>query len=570
MQLSHSQKDKYKKHVSVGNVGSLAEGDFNFVQWLKNEKHILFGFFFLVFGVYFNGINNGFVSDDIGSIVTNPYIKDFHTISQFNGIITTILYYLAYKVDGANPVVFRLLNIFFHFGSVILLYLFFHQKFSKSLGILVAIMFAVHPVLVESITWISGGPYTRYTFFFLLSFVIYTLYPKNPRNIILSAFFFVLSVFTSEKAVPLFLIFPLYDFIFGGKFRNVKNYLPYVFATGVFSLVFFGKIGERISGIQTDYYSQSTKYLNPLLQLPIAISEYFRLIFFPSSLTLYHSELNFSQGEYLVRLIFFLIFCGVFLFSYIKFRKKSFNWGFILFWLLFFIISLSVTLTPLGISWIVAERYVYLGSVGIFAIGGIIISKLAEKEGLKVFVYTVFSVAIVLFSARTIIRNGDWKNEDTLWIATEKTSPSSPTTHNNMGDVYSRKGDLDSAIKSFSKAIEINPRYADAYHNRGNAYQNKGDIENAIKDYEIAISINPNIWQSSQNLAFIYFEKGDFATSLKFMEISYSKNQNINSAFNLALIYSKVGKVKEARSLLINILSVDPANANANALLGQL
>ncbi|PIR42295.1 hypothetical protein COV25_03105, partial [candidate division WWE3 bacterium CG10_big_fil_rev_8_21_14_0_10_35_32] len=215
-------------------------------------------------------------------------------------------------------------------------------------------------------------------------------------------------------------------------------------------------------------------------------------------------------------------------------------------------------------------RYVYLGSLGIFAIVGLLVSKLAEKENLRVFVYAVFAVAIVALGVRTIIRNMDWKNEDTLWVATAKTSPSNPTTHNNMGDVYSRHNDLDNAIKEFSKAIEINSNYADAYHNRGSAYQSKGDIENAINDYRKAIEINPNIWQSSQNLAGIYFDKGDYEKSSKYMEAAFSKNPSISLAYSLALIYSKMGDVEKARSLLIDILSVDQSNVQASQLLNNI
>jgi len=317
------------------------------------------------------------------------------------------------------------------------------------------------------------------------------------------------------------------------------------------------------------------------------------LIFWPSNLTLYHSELSFSQGEYFIRLGIFLMFFALIIHSYWRIREKNLglmikfwkevptttleignpkinDYKFIFFWLSFFLIALSVTLTPFGISWIVAERYVYLGSLGIFAIVGLLVSKLAEKENLRVFVYAVFAVAIVALGVRTIIRNMDWKNEDTLWVATAKTSPSNPTTHNNMGDVYSRHNDLDNAIKEFSKAIEINSNYADAYHNRGSAYQSKGDIENAINDYRKAIEINPNIWQSSQNLAGIYFDKGDYEKSSKYMEAAFSKNPSISLAYSLALIYSKMGDVEKARSLLIDILSVDQSNVQASQLLNNI
>jgi len=566
------KKEKYEKYVRGLEPENKSGEEFNLVNWVKAEKKILIGFLLLTFFVYANGLNSGLVSDDIGSILNNPNLKTFH-FEQFNGLVTTISYFLLYKLGGPNPFLFRFVNLIFHIGSVLLVYLIFQKKHSRNLGIFVASLFAVHPILVESVTWISGGPYDKYTFFFLVSFALWIFYSRNLRNLSFSAFFFLLSIFTNEKAVPLIIIYPIYDFIFRGEFSKMRTYIPHLLATIFFSLLFFGKIAERKVGLQQDYYSSATDVLSPLVQIPIAISEYLRMIFWPTGLTLYHSEMSFSNGQYLIRSLILTFFVGIIIYASFKFLKNrnlNSSWGFIFFWGSFFFISLAVTLAPLGLAWIVAERYVYLGSLGIFAIVGLLVSKLAEKENLRVFVYAVFAVAIVALGVRTIIRNMDWKNEDTLWVATAKTSPSNPTTHNNMGDVYSRHNDLDNAIKEFSKAIEINSNYADAYHNRGSAYQSKGDIENAINDYRKAIEINPNIWQSSQNLAGIYFDKGDYEKSSKYMEAAFSKNPSISLAYSLALIYSKMGDVEKARSLLIDILSVDQSNVQASQLLNNI
>ena len=95
-------------------------------------------------------------------------------------------------------------------------------------------------------------------------------------------------------------------------------------------------------------------------------------------------------------------------------------------------------------------------------------------------------------SVRTITRNADWKNQDTLWLATAKTSPSSPQNHNNLGDYYGRQGDLEKAAEEFKTAIKLKPNYGDAYHNLANIYHQMGEDDLAIENYRKALSFNPN------------------------------------------------------------------------------
>jgi Tfp pilus assembly protein PilF len=139
------------------------------------------------------------------------------------------------------------------------------------------------------------------------------------------------------------------------------------------------------------------------------------------------------------------------------------------------------------------------------------------------------------------VRNRDWKSEETLWIKTEKTSPSGPNIHNNMGAIYQQKGDLQKAIQEFSLAIQINPGYADAFHNLANTYQQAGMTAEAVDSYKKAIEINPNLWQSHQNLAAIYYNQGWFDLSLQELRKAIEINPNDpNLKQNVELIQSSL------------------------------
>jgi len=148
------------------------------------------------------------------------------------------------------------------------------------------------------------------------------------------------------------------------------------------------------------------------------------------------------------------------------------------------------------------------------------------SENAKMVSQFALVVIIASLSARTIVRNQDWKNEDTLWVATAKVAPSGQQIHNNLGDVYARQGDLNKAAEEFQKAIGINPNYADAYHNLGNTYQAMGQLEAAVENYKKALSINPNLWQSYQNMAAIYFNAEQFDLALENIKKALEINPN--------------------------------------------
>jgi tetratricopeptide (TPR) repeat protein len=156
---------------------------------------------------------------------------------------------------------------------------------------------------------------------------------------------------------------------------------------------------------------------------------------------------------------------------------------------------------------------VYFGTLGILVTIAYGFERLFKYSDFRHVVWFVFGLLIVALSTRTIVRNVDWKNEDNLWFATAKYSPSSPNNHNNLGDVYARQGDLPKAAEEFKIAIQLKPNYADAYHNLGITYQRMGQFDKAIASYQEAIRLSPILWQSYQNLSMVYFENGDYKTA---------------------------------------------------------
>jgi tetratricopeptide (TPR) repeat protein len=198
--------------------------------------------------------------------------------------------------------------------------------------------------------------------------------------------------------------------------------------------------------------------------------------------------MSFTTSQFTLKLIFALSY---FLLLFFVFKRSKP----IFFWLSLFIIGLLPSLTPFGVSWIVAERYVYLSAIGLCVSLGILLSKLKIN-----YLFPIAFIIIFALATRTIIRNNDWQDQDHLWLAAAKTSPNSSQNHNNLGDLYSRRNNPERSIFHFQKAIELNPNYAEAYHNLANTYQNLNQIDLAIQNYQKALELRPTLWQSRQAL----------------------------------------------------------------------
>jgi tetratricopeptide (TPR) repeat protein len=565
---SYWDKEKYQKYmdkqeslVQVNGKETHPRQELNFREFLTHNWPALAFLSFLVFVVYFNSLFNEFVSDDIATIAQNQSLGDFtYIFSRPLSMLRPLFYFITYKISDLNPLFFRLINIVFHLGNVWTIYTLLFLMINRKVAFFTAGIFAVHPILTESITWISGGPYAQYSFFLLLAFFLFFLSLTNPKFYIPSILAFLLSLFSSERVVVFPLILLAFEFAHANWQRNWKKLLPFFLLSGIWGVFSIMGVGQRLSSLETTYYQQSD-FNNPLIQIPIAVSSYLVLIFWPKNLTLYHSEMSFNLGEYFFRVGIFLLLLAAIAY----FLKKDHR---VFFWLSFFLISLLPTLTPLPISWIVAERYVYLGSLGIFVVIALAIQTIGQFVKEKRVSYLILAVIIVLLSFRTILRNGDWQNQDTLWLATAKTSPSSPQNHNNLGDYYGRHGNLERAAEEFKKAIELNPHYGDAYHNLANVYRQMGKTDYATENYQKALSLNPNLWQSYQNLAAIYFEQGKYDLSLEFTKKALKINpQDSNLYTILGIVYSKIGVTAEAKEQFQKAIQLDPNNQKAKQLM---
>ncbi|MFA9288565.1 MAG: tetratricopeptide repeat protein [Weeksellaceae bacterium] len=539
-------------------------------QWFIEHLPYLILLFLFILVVYFNSFTAELVSDDIYAIKElENQLKNVNYIwHNPTFILRSLLYYISYQIGGLSPFAYRIWNILFHVGVVWLVYAivpFFTKK--KYVPFFAASLMAVHPMTIEAVTWISGGIYVQAAFFLLISFLSYLLYQRteDKKFFVSTVIFYIFALSISEKVIVYPFIIGWYELTLGSLKESWQRITLFFGISFLWGLMILTRVSERFAYLSSKTGNDaSSTFYNPLLQIPTAIATYLHLYVWPDSLTLYHSDFDLSAPA---KIIYILVTLLLFGFGIYLFKRNKV----LAFWLGFFLITLLTTMNPFGLSWLVAERYAYLGSVGVFFIWGYAISSLTEHKKLQTLGYLLFAILLVAFSARTIARNNDWRTQDNLWFATAKTSPSDPKTHNNVGDVYARRGDLDKAAEAFTQAIKVNPRYPDAYHNLANIYWRAGKTNEAMDLYVQAYEMNPTLWQSAQNIAALLINEKKFAEAEPYIKAAIKLNpQNPELYTSYATVKAGLGDLPGAREQVMLALTYDPQNETARQMLMQL
>ena len=529
---------------------------------VQNKRLVVFVLTILTFLVYFNSLNGAFVVDDIAALTNNPLMNrpgEYLLKGDFPSFTLSI----NYLIGKDNPFTYHLTSLLFHLGMVILIYFFLLQITSKKISFLASAIFAVHPIHVEVVSWISGRPYALGAAFLLASFLFYVLSGKKIDKIdkaskhvnaekekrryylLASLICFCIAFFSNGKLIVFFPILVLYELSLNKITKNWKKLIPYLILTLLFLVRLFQPFQARVE-TENPVYAAGSKFYNPFRQIPTALSLYMELFVWPQRLTFYHED--FSHFFWFRVGITLLLFVGL---IYFYKKQRLLFFGFSL-----YIISLVPTLLPIKIAFVVAERYVYFGSVGLCLVLAWVLVKGLKKHPQTLLI--VSGLLLVSFSLRTIVRNRDWQNQKSLWLATTKVSATSSSPWNSLGDVYSREGNYQLAIKAFQRAIQLNPTHIGAYHNLGVTYLRMGDADQAIVWFKRATAIYP-FPLSINDMGVAYFQKGDFEKAeeqfRKMIDLAPNNPVGYNS---LGVLFFKQNKRKEARQAWQKALELNP------------
>ncbi|MBU1122327.1 MAG: tetratricopeptide repeat protein [Candidatus Omnitrophota bacterium] len=475
-------------------------------------KYLILIIISLSFIIYGNSLNNAFVSDDIPDILNNPEISNISRLVDLNYFsLSGVTFTLNYLIAGYNPWIYHLTNIIIHILTSIAVFFFLRIFFKYWPSFWGTLLFVVHPIHTENITWISGRGHAFFGLFVLISFICYVKATSSYRfkwGFFISAIaMYIFSLYSGPFALLYPAMIILYDVTFRKWKKHWKQWIVFL-GLACFRLLFMiGTVSGRVVSISTDV--GSVREVNWFFKIAYSFFSHLWLLLWPEKLTLYHDDLSISMTAIVLEVLAlgFVILLLPFIFR----RAKV-----IFFAICIFILFLAPTYSPVTITWLVAERYLYFPSIALSLVLAFLIEKFSRKRPFKIAGIVLLVSILIACSTHTIIRNFDWKTRASLWRATAKVSPNSAKAHNNMGDIHSGEGNLKEAVKSFKRAIELKPNYAHAYHNLAHTYQQMGYLEEAIKNYKEAININENLYQSYRNLGVIYLERNELALAKEY------------------------------------------------------
>jgi len=244
--------------------------------------------------------------------------------------------------------------------------------------------------------------------------------------------------------------------------------------------------------------------VNLFVQIPTAISQYLKLIFWPAGLTLFHTLEQYGWDSFwhtTTSIIVFFVFLGLIIWTS---RQQKL----VCFWLLFFLLALLPTLNQWGVNWIVAERYVYLGALGIISAVFIFASGYLAKLNHKL-LFFILTLIVSGLAIRTWIRNQDWQDEIHLYTSAEKYSPDSPFIHADAANAYLVEGFWEQGEAEAKTSLSLAPTAAGTWYLLGESYRARGRYQEAEQAYLKGIKVDPKYWGSYLGLAETYAETGN-------------------------------------------------------------
>jgi tetratricopeptide (TPR) repeat protein len=513
------------------------------------HRTVLIIIFGLVFFLYADSFKNKFVWDDEILVVQNNYIKythhipDYFTQNTFKGgdrdsnfwrPVQLFSYLVDFKVWGLNPFGFHLSNTLYHAMVCVMVYIYLFLLFRrKELALLATLIYAVHPIHTEAVTYIAGRADSQAAFFILLSLCLYLRYTQSEDSKSILVYFgsflsFILALMSKEMSSLLPAYMLLSDLAtFKSQSRHswinvVLRYIPFLALMGIYG---------HLRATDLDFATIPLLTDQPADKIPV----FMRFITFTRSLFgfMYNEATrNFDLG-YLWLLLFpfnlhmergtpyalkmtlpyfvsFIAFIGLILLAVFYFNRSKVRF----FGLAFFIVGMIPFMDIVPLNANMAEHWLYIPAVGIIVfVSDLVISFLKIQQHhsiqdiLKKITFSLVPVYLIYCGILTMIRNLDWKDEFTIWKETARLSNSSHI-HGNLGVAYGRRQDFESAKKEFMQALRLQFNYPEAHNNLGVILLMQGKLEDAKREFEYAIQFNPNYSNAYKNLGDVYSKTG--------------------------------------------------------------
>jgi len=447
----------------------------------------------LVFLAYIPSLFCGFVWVDQSQVVEGQSI--IHNLNELSNaftsstLITRKGYYrptfnLSLTADhiiyGKRAWGFHFTNILLHIFNAILAFLILKKFVSEKHAFFISLLWAIHPIGVFAVTWISARADLLFSLFLLLSFYFYLKYKESDKTGHLLIFFssFILGLMSKDVAYVYPLVILAYEIMLSKRKKWVVVLCTFLisFLCLLLKVSLTGKLGTKVPFLHgeplTVFYTMS-----------VVMLDYLRKIVFPLGLSASDAFLKFKVFH---PAVLAALFTFGYLF-YIAFKKSSKDKSipFFLMWFFIFLVPASNIIPALHFR---AERFLYLPLLGIIYF---FIAPFGKEYQLK-----RLCIILAFLACITVLRQDDFRNDLTLFRRAIEMEPHTKEAHQMLGFYYLKRNDYNEAYRYYTRALKIDGEYFSfidkfgVYHNLGVIYTVRNQIPAAIDYFKKALRIH--------------------------------------------------------------------------------
>ena len=533
------------------------------------------------FLTYFNTLGNGFVLDDFGLILFNDAVRAFDAaflltsdywagyegrVSGLYRPLITLSFALEFHLWGERPEFFHLTNTLLHAANALLVYSLGRCLGKTAIGLGAGLLFATHPLHSEAVAYVAGRADLLASLFALvaLNCSLRARQTGKMRWRTLAVLAMAPGLLCKEQAVVFAGLLLGMDWLLWRQGRLKRwpwaEYGAHIMVLSIYLCARHDLLGG-LTIASIDFLD------NPLAGMPAhlrtinaggVLLRYLALLLFPHRLS---ADYSFNaiplQNEVLsLALIRTLVILTVVLFLLWHFYRRPGLWSFGALWILIGLSPVSNLLVPIGT--IMAERLLYLPSVGFALLSAVLLQKAWRAEHRRICVIACGGLLLV-YAGRAWARNFDWEDDERLFRAAVEICPQSAKAHQGLGAALNAKGDWLGAIEEYRRAIEIYPQYQTAHYSLGLAYWSAHRHEQALKAFQEAVRLKPRDVKAHLNLGATYHALDRLSAAATTYERTIALNPAYAPAWqNLADTYYEMGDRKKAAAAYQKLLHLQP------------
>jgi protein O-mannosyl-transferase len=539
--------------------------------------------------------------DDPIYVLNNHYVKTGKWLESMawafrldNGLYWHPLAYISHMLDhhiyGINPGRHHMVNLLIHELNALSLFLVLRVMTGASWRSgLVAMLFAIHPMNVESVAWIAERKNLLCTLFFFLTVITYIHYTRRPGipRYMLALSAFVFGLMTKPMLVTLPFVLLLIDYWPLKRTVIPRPTAPFrpAHATAVFLVANRRLLMEKIPFLLLSLCTMllsiialnnfdiihSTSAIPMTLRLQNALVSYVKYIlklFYPMPFSIIHP---FPQTIPIWKTIIaasLLLFITIVVIRSIRSRPWfSVGW----FWFLGTLFPM-IGLVQTGLWPEMADRYTYLPFIGLFIIlawelphGYLFRSSITKGATLAAVVCVITGYGMIAFK-----QTGFWENNLLIFRQANSNAPLNYVVQNNLGLALEERGHFDAALHHYQKALEIYPGDLPALNGIGLVLLGKGQLDEAIRHYTAIIKKHPRFATAYVNIGMAHSRKGQLAEAIRYYTQSIEINpNNDNVQNNMGNALFQMGRLNEAILHYTKAIQLNPSNVFAYNNLGS-